>query len=46
MFSISYLVYFFDIMDNTGKRFPCSHNPCSHNAVNAFHNVVLELGII
>ena len=47
MFSISYLVYFFDIMDNTGKRFPCSYNhACSHNAVNAFHNVILELGII
>ena len=35
MFSISYLVYFFNIVDNTGKRFPCSHNPCSLNALNA-----------
>ena len=46
MFSISYLVYFFDIMDNTGKRFHAVIIHAVINAVNAFHNVILELGII
>ena len=37
MFSISYLVYFFDIMDNTGKRFHAVIIHAVINAANALH---------